>query len=301
MVDRIYLSIASYCDTELFSTVRSAIENVSDVDRLYLYIYSQDEDHLHPDIDSLMLLYKVRKYFYKKDNFIYSNGVGYARSIAQSNLTNEYKYYFQVDSHTQFIKNWDIEIIEEYSKIHNFWGKSILTSYPAAYVYDNEKINFVDYAHPPVVRVVHNNDVTRFQAKYREFFQSESRQETGYFCAGLAFGYSEYFLEVPYDPSIFFQGEEHTMSIRFFNKNTRLIAPNKTFIYHNYNGDRRSRNWEKNSCWHMNDEISKNRITKFFNGEVLDTFGVKKEIADLWIEKFCENLEDVPKPARVSL
>lgn len=303
VVDNIYVSISSYCDQELSDTVYSLFKNSQNKDRIFVSVLSQDEDYNHPDLDSLFKFFNTKNYVYKKEHYTASTGVGYARKKAQEYLDNTFKYYLQIDSHTQFSKNWDQKIIEEYQTIHSQWGKSILSTYPPAY--DNGRFgeNMLlspNHPYPPIVRIVSNDSPYRFEAKYKNFEYSNVRQYTGYFCAGQAFGYSEYFLEVPYDEKIAFQGEEHTMSIRFYDKGIKIICPNEIFLFHNYKGDKRKRNWENNPFWQRSSESSENRLSSFFEGTLLDGFSVSKKSIENWIKEFVENLDSQPKPPRLS-
>lgn len=293
-MDKIYVSIASYLDGELSNTVYSMLEKADNPQRVFAYIYSQDTDDGHPKLENLFDFFNVKEYFYHKTNYLNARGVGFARHITQQALNESFKYYLQVDSHTQFVKGWDTLLINEYERCQIFWGKFIFTSYPLGYDYHKSgNYVFPENQEPPAVNIRHSPAVFKFEPKYTSYVEGNNGQETGYFCAGQAFGYSKYFIQVPYDKNIYFQGEEQTLSIRMYSSGIRLIAPSKTFLYHDYNGINRKRHWEKNENWEAIDEQSNRRIESFFDGTIDKEFGI---VSDTRYKKWIETFVTDPDP-----
>jgi hypothetical protein len=71
------------------------------------------------------------------------------------------------------------------------------------------------------------------------------------FCAGgFLFGSSDWIAEVPYDPYIYFIGEETSVAIRLYTHGWDLFTPTDVLLYHDYN-DRpdRPRHWHDRSDW----------------------------------------------------
>lgn len=275
--DSIYLAIASFRDLELVNTVYSALSNAYDKDRVFFYIFSQDETH--PKLESLFDLFNTSNYFYDKEHYSLSTGVGYARSRTQSLLSDKYKYYLQVDSHTQFSQDWDKRLIDDYEKLQEVWGSYIFSTYPPGYIYKQfGDISFETDGTTPALKIfAEPENPYKFAAKYSNYYGGDIGQESAYFCAGLAFGYSKYFIQIPYDKHIYFQGEEHTMSVRFFNADIKIVCPPSVYLFHDYTGHKRKRNWEADTDWGKNERVSVDRLNKFFNGDHLDGFGVPLE------------------------
>ena len=271
----IYVAIASYRDTELSNTIYSALFNAKYKDRLFFYIFSQDEDSLHPPLEKLFDFFGVSSYFYDKENFQLSTGVGYARSRASSMLSDRHRYFLQVDSHTQFSKDWDQRLIDDYEKLKDVWGRYIFSTYPPGYVYERfGDIKFHTDGIPPALDIFNLPDaVFKFESKYTQYLGEELGQSTGYFCAGFGFGYSELFKLVPYDKHIYFQGEEQTMSIRFFANDIKIVCPPSVYVFHDYEGSRRFRHWEKNDGWKEHERVSNQRLNDFFNNNLESPYG----------------------------
>jgi hypothetical protein len=287
-MDKIYVSIASYQDTELIDTVYSLLRRAKNPNRVFVSIFSQED--IHPNLEKLFETFSVSEYSYVKVSSDQAKGVGYARHMTQKLLSKEFKYYLQIDSHTRFIQDWDEAITLDYENSRSFWNdKLIFSSYPLPYIY-NDKGN-EEILETGMANVIHINEVEGsllYKPEYSQQHLEENGVEHPHFCAGFAFGLSEYFLEVPYDQNIYFDGEEHTMSIRFFCKGIKIIAPGKSYIYHHYYGKgKRFTHWEKNTDWFSLEQHSRDRIKLFFMFDNLDGFGINNQEKYLeWKNKF---------------
>lgn len=291
-MDKIFLAIPSYLDEELYGTVFSCLSSAKNKDRIFLSIFSQDEDHAK--LENIFTRFSFNNYKYEKINYLDAKGVGYARYITQKPLSLDYKYYFQVDSHTIFVNNWDSKIIEDYESFIPYWGDYIFTAYPPGYDYDEN--NFIDIKSPNSYTCLKirksKNETTKYESKYKTHSNSLQGDYHGFFCAGMAFGYTKHFLKVPYDPEIYFQGEEQTMSIRFYENDIKLVAPADVYCYHNYQGHKRIRHWEKNKDWTEYEKRSTERLHSFFQLKDLGIYGINnKDKYQQWIDCFVVNEE----------
>lgn len=284
-MDKIFISLASYRDEELLDTVFSILKQAKYPERIFLSIFSQDENH--PTLENIFALFNIKEYSYKKIHYKEARGVGYARAQTQKELNNSYTYYLQVDSHTQFIKDWDEKIINDYKQATIYWGALIFTAYPGSYdITETGNIKVSDSLIPTCLRIQPTSEESpiRFEPKYKDYVGGEIGEYHGYFCAGLAFGYAQYFIDTPYDDQIYFNGEEQTLSIRFYCRDIKLVAPPYNYCYHHYTGKKRIRHWENNDeSWKQYDEIGKKRLDDFFNYRLDSTYGISdKERYRMW-------------------
>lgn len=283
-MDKIYVSIASYRDTELVDTVYSLLRRAKDPQRIFVSIFSQDE--FHPKIENLFSLFGVKDFFYEKVHFSDAKGVGYARAKTQEKLSLDFKYYLQVDSHTRFIQDWDDILIVEYEESQKFWKTPIIfSSYPLSYTYDNngnEIIDASDNVNVVGIKLVEGSLLYKPEYILKPIFKHG--EISGHFCAGFVFSLSEHILKVPYDVNIYFTGEEHTMSIRFFCEGISIVSPARSYAFHHYYGNKtRKRHWEVNPEWGEYEKASFERITKFFSFEYLEGYGIKNiDRYNLW-------------------
>jgi hypothetical protein len=284
-MEKIFVSIASYRDQELIDTIFSILRQAKNPERIFISIFSQDE--IHPNLENIFYLFNVKDFSYQKINYQQARGVGYARAQTQKLLNLSYTYYLQVDSHTQFIEHWDEKIINDYEKATEFWGNLIFTAYPGSYdITETGNIKVSDSLVPTCLRIqpASAGSVMIFEPKYKTYVGGEIGEYHGYFCAGLAFGYSKYFIEVPYDENVYFNGEEQTLSIRFYCKDIKLVAPPYNYCYHHYTGKRRLRHWEiGDESWKKYDEAGIQRLKDFFDYKLDATYGISnKEKYHMW-------------------
>lgn len=287
-MDKIYVSVASYRDKELTDTVYFLLNRAKYPKNIFVSVFSQD--NLHPKLENIFNLFDVKDFSYEKIHFSEAKGVGFARSKTQEKLSLDFKYYMQIDSHTRFIQDWDDILISEYKESQNFWKIPIIfSSYPIPYTYDkngNEIIISTEKAN--IIEIKKNESVETYKTNYYEKKINNFGELHAHFCAGFVFGLSEYILKVPYDKNIYFNGEEHTMSIRFFCQGINIIAPKRSYVYHHYYGNKkRDKHWEIDPDWTEYEKNSVERIKKFFLFEELDGYGIvnKDKYLD-WKNKF---------------
>lgn len=67
-------------------------------------------------------------------HYTQARGPCYARALAQGLYAGE-TYYLQVDSHMRFVRDWDVNIIQQLESVRDFSAarKPLLTTYPSGY------------------------------------------------------------------------------------------------------------------------------------------------------------------------
>lgn len=285
----IFVSIASYRDQELIDTVYSILRQAENPSNIFLSILSQDEDDKHPQLEHIFKIFGVTDYQYNMVHFSESRGACYARAEVQKYLTLDFKYYLQIDSHSQFVDKWDIKLISDYERCREIWGDYIFSSYPGTYEYNHSgNIKTSDSDIPTSIRIQPISDSPiMYEPKYKDYLGKEFGEYHGYFCAGMVFGYSKFFIDVPYDPNLYFNGEEQTLAIRFYCNDIKLIAPPANYLYHHYTGLKRLRHWENNPGWENDDKRGIERLNDFYLGKDLGIYGIKDmQKYHKWIECF---------------
>ena len=102
----IFISIASYQDPLLVSTIWSAYSNACNKKDLIFSICDQSDNPVK--INELPFAQQIR---YDHVDPLFAKGPCWARHRAQSFYAAE-EYFLQIDSHTQFLPDWDILFIE---------------------------------------------------------------------------------------------------------------------------------------------------------------------------------------------
>ena len=124
---KIFISIASYRDSELIPTIENCIQNAKLPDNLVFGISRQ----YHPEdkFDDLSKYKKDKRFKIIETLYDKSLGVCHARHNIQT-LYDEEEFYLQLDSHHRFIKDWDFKLkktLRELVKKGN--SKPILSAY----------------------------------------------------------------------------------------------------------------------------------------------------------------------------
>ena len=218
----IFISIASYQDPLLVSTIFSAYNNATNKDELIFSICDQSDNPVN--IEDLTFEKQVR---YEHVDPVFSKGPCWARHRAQSFYQGE-DYFLQIDSHTQFLPNWDVLFEEALLKIEaeqindNYFAKPIITSYPRSFkVLDFDKGLFELNTGDKHTQVITYRKDSLFS---RGSFSRQIGIPTRYtdithaylMAAGCIFTRGRFVEDIPYDPNYYFYGEELSMALRAF-------------------------------------------------------------------------------------
>lgn len=231
----IFLSVISYRDRELINTLKSAIKNAQQPDKIHFGIVFQDTTKERPDF-SFLPNYSLIS-MHPRD----ARGAGYARSKAMSLYNNE-AYYMQVDSHTQFVKDWDRKCVSQLEKAQGLTtNKAIISYYPTAYHYQNHQIYFStkptdQFPAYPTRQFIKLRKSGEWGAERVEFVDpNRSLPELSQtVLAGFVFTYGSIVNDVPYDPEISFFGEELCFAARAWTRGYDIYSPTDDLVYHFY-------------------------------------------------------------------
>ena len=282
----IFISIASYQDPLLETTIRSAYENSANPELLRFGVCDQSS---HPiDLDLMTFSNQIS---YEHIDPHLSQGPCWARARVQKFYNNE-PYYLQIDSHMQFEQDWDSYMLSYLTKIQNEGSPAhsppIITCYPRGFdIVDFDNKNFY----------LQSDDTSTFTLNFREDsifcngpYSSQITSMTnteithGYLiAAGCLFSTGEFVKQVPYDQSLYFYGEELSIALRAFTKGFGIYHIPEVPIYHLYTDTsdlKRKLHWDENEDssrsvkWHERESISINRLIDLIDDKVKGTFGL---------------------------
>jgi hypothetical protein len=98
---------------------------------------------------------------------------------------------------------------------------------------------------------------------------------------GCLFGPGHLVERVPYDPGLYFSGEECSLALRLWTSGYNLFHIPDMPLYHQYIGKYRSKHWadkmvEHNSAikWHELSNLSKQRVNRVTTGKDLGVYGI---------------------------
>jgi hypothetical protein len=236
---RIFVQIASYRDRDLQWTVKDMFETAEKPERVFAGVCWQlvpEEDR-----DSFAERTRPEQLRILEVQARDSKGVCWARHETQKLWRGE-EFTLQIDSHMRFERGWDQRLLDQMKLCGS--ARSVLTTYPMGFT--------------PPREITHPGIITKIVAK--EFdrdriltFRSQTLAEanapprptpTAFFAAGFAFGPSTIIADVPYDPYLYFYGEEVSMAVRLWTHGYDLYCPNRVILYHDWSRKGRHIHWE---------------------------------------------------------
>jgi hypothetical protein len=261
--NKIFISIAAYRDSELIPTIENCIAQAKDPQHLVFAISNQ----YHKD-DKFNDLSKYKK----KKNFKIietpaskSLGVCHARSKIQE-FYNEEEYYFQLDSHHRFDKHWDFKIKKILNTLKkDGYDKPLLSSYLPSYDPDIKGENRLnDVWRTYIDRFMPEGPVFIFPESIQGWEKKNSPEKARFISGHFIFSYGKFVQEVPYDPKLYFHGEESSLAVRAFTHGYDLFHLPKPLVWHHYTREGRKRHWDDVSKWGDLNQKSFERYRKLF-------------------------------------
>lgn len=267
----IFLSIASYRDPDLINTVRSAYNNATNPANIFFSVFSQAEEHEHPDLSF------VDQLRYQKAHWTESLGACWAREIANRDLVGD--YFLQIDSHSRFVLGWDEMLITAYQKAQEFWGNRIwFTNYPDAFEL-GESGEAVLQANDRLykLRAYWHEESRMVMGAWDDVKDTEHGDEQFFMSANCMFGETKLMAEIPYDRELYFTGEEPSLGLRAYTRGMRLISPTIKFMFTNFNrpNSKRRLHWEDHHQWGQLNKKSYERLAQIMTGDIsLGIYGI---------------------------
>ncbi|MGR9145677.1 GlcNAc-transferase family protein (plasmid) [Rhizobium leguminosarum] len=280
---KIFISIASFCDPMITFTVKSALEKARYPHRLSFGIVDQSLKSVESEVPA-----GAWRVAYIIVDPRHSRGVSWARALAMTLYSGE-DYFLQIDSHTCFDRNWDITLIDTMETIsHNSSNKKVIISTrPFAFEIQPDggikkvrftactlklvpKSNFIDLSDPVMLFSCENSremkDIPGFQVS-----------------AAFLFTRGHFVEEIPYDPFMYFHGEEQNISIRAYTHGWDIWHPNRMPLYHLYkkrNANEAPLHWDRSfderrgEKWASFRSRANVRLEKLLKGEPTGIYSV---------------------------
>ncbi len=273
--DTIFVSIAAYRDPELVPTLLDMFAKANAPENLHVGICWQYLEGEFPAPET-QIPFSDQCQFIKipADE---TEGTCWARHQVQT-LYQDEKFYFQIDSHMRFVEGWDSILIHMLNQCPA--EKPFLSSYPPGYT-------LPDNFDPPHFTEMFPLGFTSGGMVYFKGYISpiseapETPIENPFVAAGFFFCEGKVVQEVPYDPHLYFDGEEITLSARLWTNGWMGYSPNAVVVYHLYNTDVTRSTWTNREFRGKREALSMKRA-RYLLGE---QFAVSSD-ALMEIDKF---------------
>jgi len=246
--NKIFISIASYRDPELIPTLEDCLSNADSPKNLIFGISRQfNIDDKFDDLSK----YKKRKSFKIIETpHEESLGVCDARYKIQKLYDNE-EYYLQLDSHHRFTKGWDSKVKKTLNDLKNKGHKKpILSAYLPSYEPEVKGENKMDDVWRTYIdRFMPEGPIFIFPESIKGWQDTEKPEPARFLSGHFIFSYGSFIKEVPYDPELYFHGEESSLAVRAFTHGYDLFHLPKPWLWHHYGRNGKPRHWDDNSKW----------------------------------------------------
>lgn len=280
----IFVSIASYCDSLLPQTIENALDNARYPDDIKFGVVEQSKisyaDKLTEKARKQVRLLSVDP--------AQSRGACWARTLVMSMYGDE-DWFFQIDAHTLFDQHWDACLLGAWADCARQSPKPYIGGYPHAFevkegaIVKPTNIDFI------VVDVVKENASFTADVINLPFIGANITNRTPvrgfHAAAGCVFAPGNFVYEVPYDPHIYFQGEEALWALRAYTNGWDLFHVPKLPVYHYYDVGgqieiKRTRHWAEEEdgtrstrWWELNNRANQ-RMAQIIDGKDFGVYGL---------------------------
>ncbi len=254
---RIFVQIASYRDPDCQWTVKDMFDKATHPERVFAGIcwqYVKEEDGIcfevpYPRPENV----RVHEVDARK-----GKGVCWARNLTQKLWEGE-EFTLQIDSHMRFEQGWDELFISMWKDCGH--EKAILTCYPSGFTPpDKLQLGWVFG-----MGAEKFNDEGILLMKGKPGFSTskplpEKPIQGAFASACVLFGPSSMIEDVPYDPNLYFFGEEISLAVRLWTNGYELFHPNKPVIYHDWDRGKRKTHFSDHKDWSVQNKKSYARV-----------------------------------------
>lgn len=236
---RIFIAIASFRDPECQHTIRDAFIKASYPERVFFGICWQSD----PEQDKDCFLHAprfpnhVRAKHYKVEE---SRGGCWARAEALALWQGE-EFILQIDAHMRFAPGWDCLMLDAWERCPS--RKAILSTLPPNYDPPEQLQDCrwgIALAHVKRLGTAEELQPLHIAGHFRPLTQTANQPVLGVFFVGnFMFAPSQAVQDVPFDPHIYFRGQELTYSARLWTHGWDIYQPDRIVIYHYWNSPSR--------------------------------------------------------------
>lgn len=232
MSNKILISIASANEKYLKQTVRSAIDNSNNPDKLVFVIFDSCLNNF-PKTD----FSEFKNVFYINVEFNGTLGIGLSRLAASSIIFSDISYVLQVDAHMIFAPNWDINILHNFKILESIADNPVISLRSSEWYFDSngeivyekndiglQKLVFIDFnissiaSEYPTVEGIYesNNDYVEHNLISGQFI----------------FSRPDLYTEILHDPRLAWGGDETVYALRAWSRGYRMFSIKTPICFH---------------------------------------------------------------------
>ncbi len=242
----IFVNIACYRDPECLPTVQDLFRKARHPDRINVGIVLQAMPG-----DGLAITHERVRVLHVPAT--QARGPCSARSLGYQLWQGE-SHILQIDSHMRFAHEWDVSLLAQLAACRS--PKPILTTYPPAY---EPPDHFISYKPAFLAAKEFTKAGILIQQGLMEPTPTTPKP-TAFVAAGFMFGAAGWVHQVPYDPNLYFHGEETTLAARLWTHGWDFFGPTRALVWHQYGKVARPLHWQDDPDWGRFDTSSLARM-----------------------------------------
>lgn len=268
----IFIAIAAYRDADLARTVADCVAKARWPEELRFGICWQyaPDDLAPPDVG----VAKLRQIDvpWKK-----SQGACWARDQALSLYQGE-DFLFQIDSHHRFVEHWDAILLSQIEASGE--TKPLLTAYAQAFD-PSGKLPTAGLPTMMLLKEFTEQGIPTFAQAARPEWRGGPPRRARFLSGHFIFTLGRFVQDVPYDPDLYFIGEEISMAVRAFTHGYSLLHPSEHVMWHEYSRKQRIMHWDDHQAGQRN-SASLNKVRQILTGDIcgLDGLGSARSLAE---------------------
>jgi len=282
----IFVSIASYCDPVLGFTLARARAAASRPQDLHFGVVDQGPEPLPASTTALL---PPARLSYQRIDPVYARGPCWARALAMALYDGE-DWYLQLDSHMDFEPGWDERLVAQARALAPGRRGVVVTAYPHAFAFEDGRPVPRPPTGPLLAHVVkpgtgfapEGHPVLSFEAHPVDTDRPVPGFHVG---AGCLFAPGRFVLEFPYDPALYFHGEEQALALRLYTHGWDIFHVPRLPLLHLYNdgrsgGPARPLHWDERQdvgraqAWWQLEQRSRARLAALVSGQPLGVYGL---------------------------
>ena len=265
--DTIFCSVVSLDESDTPATVRDLVDKSSRPVRVCVVLQS-DDDSLRgelaaiPEVDLVAIAFRNAR------------GPVFARAVAQTRYLGQ-PWFYQCDAHTRHADGWDDLFIGWLTSLQ---GKKNLISTYAPPVFCDEGTSYI----LPLYW-----DETGLHVTRADGYTPAGPVRARFLGGGQIFAPGQFVTDIPYNPLLYFHGEEQSMAVRSWAKGWSIWHPPSVATWYSAPTAPCPRHWEAfPDLWGDLQHISANQSRLLFRWDegFLGPYGVSAEDLSGWAE-----------------
>lgn len=284
---RIFISLAAYREPHLAFTLDQLFGKATEPARISVGLIDQSCDDTAGWLATRSWAGQVRHQQFDPHQ---SQGVCWARHHAMQSYAGE-DYFLQIDSHTFFFPGWDRALIDLHRQLEALVEKPLISAYPPPFEFDADGDPSIRHAAASQVSIIVPEDREQLRPdcatlRFRGAWQAGADFALGFhLAAGFIFARGAFVDEVPYDPALYFHGEEQNLALRAWTRGWNIAHPRQDWIpllhlYKSADETHPGQHWHADAevaratKWQQRAQQSDARLLALVRGELQGAFGL---------------------------